>query len=161
MPSLLASELSSEILIHTYVDHVSVFIPAAPNRAKQCWSAGRMPSFNIMLSVLCCVVVQYRDGDLWRLWCQDSSLCRLRLTEHIQHLASSQFLKTTVATRRLALAWPCWLLLSVTSQVLLRISRQPGHDHGRTAHHQHRPHQHLHCPIVTSQLFLFFEIPSS
>ena len=72
------------------------------NQAKQCWSAGRMPSFNIMLSVLCCVVVQYRDGDLWRLWCQDSSLCRLRLTEHIQHLASSQFLKTTVATRRLA-----------------------------------------------------------
>ena len=152
MPSLLASSLSSKILIHTYIDHV--FISGAPNQAKQCWSAGRMPSFNIMLSVLCCVVVQYRDGDLWRLWCQDSSLCRLRLTEHIQHLASSQFLKTTVATRRLALAWPCWLLLSVTSQVLLRISRQPGHDH------QHRPHQHLNCPIVTSQLFLFFEIPS-
>ena len=103
MPSLLASSLSSKILIHTYIDHVSVFIPAAPNQAKQCWSAGRMPSFN---TVLCCVVVQYRDGDLWRLWCQDSSLCRLRLTEHIQHLASSQFLKTTVATRRLALAWP-------------------------------------------------------
>ena len=57
---------------------------------------------SILCSVLCSVVVQYRDGDLWWLWCQDSSLCRLRLTAHIQHLASSQFLKTTVATRRLA-----------------------------------------------------------
>ena len=43
-------------------------------------------------------------SHLWRLWCQDSSLCRLRLTAHIQHLASSQFLKTTVATRCLGLA---------------------------------------------------------
>ena len=104
--------------------------------------------------MLCSVVVQYRDGDLWWLWCQDSSLCRLRLTAHIQHLASSQFLKTTVVSGHTAPG------SSVTSQVLLRISRQPGHGDGRTAHHQQQPHRHLNCPIVTSQLFEFFEIPS-